>query len=489
MLEITYDHFSYTSDHFELMLQKCEDLLRSGRAYVDDTVPEVMKTERENRQDSKNRDNSVDKNIEMWEQMKSGSEYGQKCCVRAKIDMKSDNGCLRDPAIYRCKAQAHPKTGLKYKIYPTYDFACPIVDSIEGVTHALRTSEYLDRDPQYYWFIDALGLRKPIIWAYSRLNMTNTVLSKRKLTYFVNEGIVEGWDDPRMPTVRGVLRQGLTVEGLRQFIVAQGSSRSVVFMDWDKIWAFNKKVIDPIAPRYSAVERADSVIVNISDDVNGTLEVALHPKNAELGKREVPLGKQILIDQTDAQSMKESENVTFINWGNLLITGITKDSKTGLVTSIDAKLNLDNKDFKKTLKVTWIEANSTIPAVLQYFDHIISKPVLKPDDDFKNFINKDTKIEVQALTDGCLKNLKKGDIIQIQRKGFFICDSVYDESTIRFAGKAAPIVLISIPDGSTDINIFPKAVQEWKKKNKEISQNQQNAKSSSVDTSELETVA
>jgi len=128
------------------------------------------------------------------------------------------------------------------RVYPTYDFACPIVDSIEGVTHCLRTMEYHDRDDQFYWFIDALGLRKPYIWEYSRLNMTNTVLSKRKLTWFVEQGIVDGWDDPRFPTVRGVLRRGMTVEGLKQFIIAQGSSRSVVVMEWDKIWAFNKKV-------------------------------------------------------------------------------------------------------------------------------------------------------------------------------------------------------------------------------------------------------
>lgn len=135
------------------------------------------------------------------------------------------------------------------RVYPTYDFACPIVDVIENVTHTLRTTEYHDRDAQFYWIIEALGLRRPYIWEYSRLNMTHTVLSKRKLTWFVNEGLVDGWDDPRFPTVRGILRRGMTVEGLKQFIIAQGSSKSVVFMEWDKIWAFNKKVIDPIAVR------------------------------------------------------------------------------------------------------------------------------------------------------------------------------------------------------------------------------------------------
>lgn len=169
------------------MLAKAEEMIRSNKAYVDDTPPELMKAEREQRVESKNRSNSAEKNLQMWREMLAGSERGQQYCLRAKIDIKSDNGALRDPTIYRCKPQPHPRTGLKFKVYPTYDFACPIVDSIEGVTHALRTSEYMDRDVQYYWFCDALAMRKPMIAAYSRLNLMNTVLSKRKLTYFVQE--------------------------------------------------------------------------------------------------------------------------------------------------------------------------------------------------------------------------------------------------------------------------------------------------------------
>ena len=135
----------------------------------------------------------MEENLKKWAEMQKGSEYGQRCAVRAKIDMKSDNGCMRDPTIYRCKTEEHVRTGFKYKVYQTYDFACPIVDSVEGVTHALRTTEYHDRDDQYYWFLEALSLRKPFIWEYSRLNLQNTVMSKRKLTWFVNEGLVEGW--------------------------------------------------------------------------------------------------------------------------------------------------------------------------------------------------------------------------------------------------------------------------------------------------------
>jgi len=217
MLHVKYDHFSRTSDHFETILLYCEKLLKSGKAYVDDTDAETMKKEREEMKESRNRNNSVEKNMKMWDEMKRGTDVGTKCAVRAKMDMKSTNGCMRDPTIYRCKPEPHPATGNKYKVYPTYDFACPIVDSVEGITHALRTTEYMDRDEQFFWFIDALGLRKPHIYAYARLNLTNTVMSKRKLTWLVDTGAVDGWDDPRMPTVRGIMRRGLTVEALKQF--------------------------------------------------------------------------------------------------------------------------------------------------------------------------------------------------------------------------------------------------------------------------------
>lgn len=466
LLGIKPDRQTYTSDYFDLMMTKAEDMIRSGLAYVDDTNAEQMKKEREERIESQNRSNTVEKNLEMWREMVEGTTKGQTYCLRAKIDMKSDNGAMRDPTIYRCKPQEHPRTGTKYRAYPTYDFACPIVDSIEGITHTLRTSEYMDRDVQYYWFCDALKIRKPLIAAYSRLNLMHTVLSKRKLTYFVEEGLVDGWDDPRMPTVRGILRRGLTVEGLKMFIAAQGSSKAVVVMDWDKIWSFNRKVIDADALRYSAVEKENAVPVIIEDTIkpNETISAALHPKNSDLGQRQVPIGQRLWIDQQDAQLVQPNTAVTFIQWGNLKITSIERSSD-GLVTAIKAKLDLDNKDFKKTLKVTWLEETTKIPAMLVYFDNIIKKPVLGKDDDFKEFLNRDSKMVIEAFVDGDLSTLPKGRIIQIQRKGFFICDRSYDMSTIDCSSKPGPIHLISIPDGSTDLNIFPKRVQDWKKKN------------------------
>ncbi|XP_053794440.1 bifunctional glutamate/proline--tRNA ligase isoform X2 [Vidua chalybeata] len=450
MLHIKPDQFTYTSDHFETIMKYAEKLIQEGKAYVDDTPAEQMKAEREQRVESKHRNNCVNKNLQMWEEMKKGTEYGQTCCLRAKIDMSSNNGCMRDPTLYRCKNQPHPRTGSTYKVYPTYDFACPIVDSIEGVTHALRTTEYHDRDEQFYWIIEALGIRKPYIWEYSRLNLNNTVLSKRKLTWFVNEGLVDGWDDPRFPTVRGVLRRGMTVEGLKQFIAAQGSSRSVVNMEWDKIWSFNKKVIDPVAPRYTALLKEAVVPVNIPEAQEEMKEVAKHPKNADVGLKPVWYSSRVLIEGADAETLAEGEVVTFINWGNIIITKLNRNS-SGKIVSINAKLNLDNKDFKKTTKITWLAETPRaplIPTVCVNYEHLITKPVLGKDEDFKQYINRNSKQEELMLGDPCLKELKKGDIIQLQRRGFFICDQPY-EPVSPYSCKDAPCILIYIPDGHT----------------------------------------
>ncbi|KAL4705613.1 hypothetical protein ACJJTC_012860, partial [Scirpophaga incertulas] len=450
MLEIKPDMFTHTSQYFDLMLQYCEKFIKEGKAFVDDTPAEQMKAEREQKVDSKNKSNSVVKNLELWEEMKRGTVVGTQCCVRAKIDMQSANGCLRDPTIYRCKPEPHPRTGTQYNVYPTYDFACPIVDAIEGVTHVLRTMEYHDRDPQFYWFIEALGLRKPYIWEYSRLSMTNTVLSKRKLTWFVDQGLVDGWDDPRMPTVRGVLRRGMTVEGLRQFIQAQGSSRSVVFMEWDKIWAINKKVIDPIAPRYTALEMNPVPVELKGVTADSTLSVPLHPKNPDVGTKNIWVSKRLLIDQVDAQTLKEGENTTFINYGNVMIDKIHK-SADGTVLSIDATPNLSNKDYKKTLKLTWLadtEQGRPVETYCVYFDHIISKPLLGKDEDFKQYIGHQTRWEVAMLGEPELRRVPRGAIVQLQRRGYFRADVAYAPPSPH-SGRARPLVLLHVPDGHT----------------------------------------
>ncbi|TPP58441.1 Glutamyl tRNA synthetase cytoplasmic [Fasciola gigantica] len=460
---VKWDVRSHTSDHFDLLINLCEKMLREGKAYVDNTDTETMRTERENRKPSACRENTTQQNLAWWEEMKKGTEFGLKCCVRAKIDMNSNNGAMRDPTIYRCKPESHVRTGTKYNVYPIYDFACPVVDSIEGVTHALRTSEYNDRNDQYAWFCQVLGLRCPMVIDYSRLALQNTILSKRKLTWFVEEGLVDGWDDPRMPTVSGILRRGMTAEGLRQFILAQGSSRSSAQMEWDKIWAFNKKVIDPIAPRFTGLLLDPSVpqpspntpIGLVPVRIHGQSEiqeklVAVHPKNESLGHRKIMVSPLVYVEHADATCFKEGENVTFINWGNCRIVKIHRSE--AYITAVDGELNLQDTDYKKTLKITWLpeledKSPALCPVTCLIYDHLLTKGILGKDEDFKPYVNRNSKVEQCLLGDPDVRNLKKGEIIQLQRRGYYIVDVPY-EAKCKATGFESPCVLIQIPEGT-----------------------------------------
>ena len=458
LLGVRADQYSHTSDYFDQLLRMAEQLIRQGDAYADDTDPETQKEERLQMKCSKNRDNSLEQTLSLWEEMRSGSEQGKLCSLRAKIDMTSANGALRDPTIFRCKSEPHIRTGTKYKVYPTYDFACPIVDSLEGVTHALRTTEYHDRDTQYYWFIERLNLGTPApgdptvhfphLYEYSRLALQHTLLSKRKLTWFVDQGLVDGWDDPRMPTVRGVLRRGLTLEGLRQFIVAQGSSKSNVHMEWDKIWAFNRKILDPVVPRMTALVKRGVARVRVVNAEEKEVQAPKHPKNQSVGTKPIWYCRDILIEQLDAGALTEGVRVVLINWGVAEVTGVEKSA--GEVASVEMQLHPEDTNYKGRPALTWLaslEAVPCVPTIMVRFDYLISKASLESEDDFKDFINLDTRFEEEALGDPNLSGLKQGDIIQLQRKGFYICDQPHQLDI--HTSKWSPCVLFSIPSGHT----------------------------------------
>ena len=220
-LGIKYETVTYTSDYFPKLMEMAEKLISEGKAYVDDTPREQMQKERMDGIESRCRNNSLEENMKLWKEMIASSERGLQCCIRGKLDMQDPNKSLRDPVYYRCNPIPHHRIGSKYKVYPTYDFACPFVDAIEGITHALRSSEYHDRNAQYYRIQEDMGVRKVEIYEFSRLNMVYTLLSKRKLLWFVQNGKVDGWDDPRFPTVQGIVRRGLKIEALIQFILEQ----------------------------------------------------------------------------------------------------------------------------------------------------------------------------------------------------------------------------------------------------------------------------
>lgn len=225
LMGIKPDTLSYTSDYFDYLYSMALRLIKEGHAYADDTDQETMRKERMDGIASKNRERPIEETLRIFEEMKIASPEGVKNCIRAKISADDPNKTMRDPVIYRVNIEAtHHRTGDKWKMYPTYDFACPVIDSHEGITHAMRSTEYTDRNAQYQWFLDTLKLRQVHMFDFARMNFIRTFLSKRKLAKLVDAGRVWGWDDPRMPTVRGVRRRGMTIPALRDFILKREST-------------------------------------------------------------------------------------------------------------------------------------------------------------------------------------------------------------------------------------------------------------------------
>lgn len=453
LVSIKPDKVSHTSDYFKELYEYGERLIRDGNAYADDTDPEIQKEDRKNRRPSARRDRPAEESLAIFKEMKDGTDFGKKHCIRARIAFDSNNGAMRDPVIYRFPnfgdegPQPHHRTGWDWNIYPTYDFACPIVDSMEGVTHALRTTEYADRVDQYYWFIDALKLRKVHLWEFSRLNFIKTFLSKRKLTKVVDTGKVNGWDDPRMPTVRGILRRGLTPAALREFMIRQGPSRNVVTMDWTILWATNKKILDPVVPRHVAIYKKDLVTATIAGGPEKTYneEKPKHVKNPAVGTKLVTFGNKVYLDQTDTASFGTNEEITLMGWGNAIVRQVSK-SDAGVATDAQLELHLAG-DFKTTeKKVTWlaVEGSKLVEAELWEFTHLLTKDTLEKDDDLDACLAPVTSRMNEAICDANLAVLKEGDFLQLERIGYFRVDKAVGQ------GPEGRAVLFKIPTGSKD---------------------------------------
>lgn len=451
VLGISPQRVTYTSDYFEELYELCKKLISSGKAYAEDTDPKIQNLDRRNRLPSKCRDRPTTESLAIFEEMKAGTDFGKKHCIRARITFDSSNGSLRDPIIYRFPSweadetpQPHHRTGWAWQIYPTYDFACPLVDSIEGVTHALRTTEYADRNDQYYWFLEALNMRSVHLWDFARISFIRTFLSKRKLLKVVDSGKVSGWDDPRMPTVRGILRRGLTVDALRQFMLEQGPSRNVVFMDWTILWSMNKKIIDPIAPRHTAVISMNAVSVIIAGGPEAPRQESRpkHPKNPAIGTKLLTFAPKIIIDQEDAASFRDDEEITLMGWGNAYVRRIVK-ADDGIVTALECELHLDGNVSKTDKKVHWLAAQGTDlgQAELWEFDYLLLKDKLEKEDELEKYLNPVTSKMEYAMVDSNCAALAEGSIIQLERKGYFRVDRAVGH------GPKGRLVLFKIPTG------------------------------------------
>uniref|UniRef100_A0A0D9UZI1 glutamate--tRNA ligase n=1 Tax=Leersia perrieri TaxID=77586 RepID=A0A0D9UZI1_9ORYZ len=440
-LGIKYDIVTYTSDYFPQLMEMAENLINQGKAYVDDTPKEQMRTERMDGVESKCRNNTVEDNLALWKEMINGTERGMQCCVRGKLDMQDPNKSLRDPVYYRCNTDPHHRVGSQYKVYPTYDFACPFVDALEGVTHALRSSEYHDRNAQYYRILQEMGLRRVEIYEFSRLNMVYTVLSKRKLLWFVQNKKVEDWTDPRFPTVQGIVRRGLKVEALVQFILEQGASKNLNLMEWDKLWTINKKIIDPVCGRHTAVLKEQRVLLTLT---NGPEEpfvriLPRHKKYEGAGKKATTFTKKIWLEHADASVISIGEEVTLMDWGNTIIKEIKTENR--VITELFGELHLEGSVKMTKLKLTWLpDIEDLVSLSLVEFDYLIKKKKLEEDEDFLDNLNPCTRQEFLAIGDANMRNLKQGEIIQLERKGYYRCDAP-------FIRPSKPIVLFAIPDG------------------------------------------
>ena len=445
LMGIKPDKMSYTSDYFDELYEYGLQIIRDGNAYADDTDKDTMAAQRMKGEPSKRRDASVEENLAHFEEMKKGTPEGTKWCIRAKMSVDSPNKAMRDPVIYRCNPAEHHRTGSKWKIYPTYDFCCPIVDSMEGVTHALRTIEYRDRNPQYQWMLDALKLRPVQIWDFARMNFVRTLLSKRKLTKLVDQGVVWGWDDPRFPTIRGIRRRGMTVPALREFILRQGPSKNITNLDWTLFWATNKKYIDPVAPRHTAIVKKDMVKATVTGGPATPIveEKQKHAKNPAVGMKKVVFSSSLVFEQEDAKTFQQDEEITVMNWGNAIVRKIETDSSTGIVTGLELQLHLEG-DFKKTeKKVTWLstEGQELIPVELVDFDYLLTKDAMQEEDTLEDVLNPKTEFREEAVADCNVAELKEGDIIQFDRKGYYRLDQPY--------APGKPAVLFNIPTGKT----------------------------------------
>lgn len=458
MIEVEFDKVVHTSDHFDKIREHTIRLIKQGDAFMDNTDAETVKEQRRAVIPSKNRGLSIEENLKLFQDMCDGK--APEWSLRAKIDYEHKNGVMRDPVIYRAVEGSHHITGTKYKAYPMYDLACPVIDHIDGVTHALRANEYAARHEQYEWFIKKLGFPHIEIFDFSRIDFVYTVLSKRKLKYLVEQGVVSGWADPRFPTVRGIRSRGMTVKGLKEYIIGQGASQQLLLLEWDGIWTVNKRVIDPIAPRYWAIAEEKMVPVKVEGrdtDAETVEKRPLHKKNPEVGEKDLVFSSNLIIEQEDAKSFGENEEITAMDWGNAYVTD-KKVNTAGDVEAVTLKLHLEG-DFKKTSKkVTWLAAptkeHPLVPVVLIEYDYLITKKKMEEADDLSSIVNPKTEYRTPALASAEVANLKKWDIIQFERKGFYISQGTKDaEGRMEFGfipdGRLATITLKATPAAET----------------------------------------
>ncbi|MCX8597834.1 MULTISPECIES: glutamine--tRNA ligase [unclassified Gilliamella] len=434
----------YSSDYFDRLYEYAIELINKGLAYVDELSPEEIREYRGTlTQPGKNspyRDRSIEENLALFIQMKEGKFAEGKACLRAKIDMASPFIVMRDPVLYRIKFAEHHQTGNKWCIYPMYDFTHCISDAIENITHSLCTLEFQDNRRLYDWVLDNITIEaRPHQYEFSRLNLEYAITSKRKLTQLVVEKIVDGWNDPRMPTVSGLRRRGYTPASIREFCRRIGVTKQENTVEMSTLEFCIREDLNENASRAMAVlDPVKVVIENFSETLDEVLSMPNHPNRPELGHREVTFTREIYIDRADFREEANKnykrlvlgKEVRLRNAYVIRADRVEKDTEGNIQTiycSYDpATLNKNPEDGRKVKGVIhWVSAKYGKPAEIRLYDRLFSTPNPGSAEDFLSTINPNSLIIKQGFVEPSLQKAKAEQAYQFEREGYFCLDSKY----------------------------------------------------------------
>jgi len=444
-LGFQWDKELYASDYFDDIYECAIKLIKDGKAYVDDLTPDEIREYRgtltEPGKESPYRNRSVEENLDLFKRMTDGEWENGVRVLRAKIDMASPNLNMRDPIIYRIMHQDHHRTGDKWCVYPMYDFAHPISDTVEGVTHSLCSLEFEDHRPLYDWFLRELGFEKPSRQIeFARMNLNYTLTSKRKCLKLVNDGIVSGWDDPRMGTLCGMRRRGYTPAAIRDFCERIGVAKANSVIDFSLLEFCVREDLNNIAPRAMAVLRPIKLVIdNYPEGKTEEIEVEINPQQPELGTRKVTFGRELWIEEDDFMEdapkkyfrLKYGQEVRLKSAYYVTATSCVKD-ENGKVIEVHATYDPetrggDSPDGRKVKgTIHWVSADDSIDATVRLYDRLFN--VENPSDESKvgSFTENLNPNSVETLT-GCkleagLRDVKPEDKFQFLRLGYFCVD-------------------------------------------------------------------
>ena len=438
------DREYYASDYFDQLYDFAVDLIKKGLAYVDDSTPdeiaEMKGSPRQAGKDSPYRNRSVEENLDLFEKMKNGVFPDGAKVLRAKIDMANPNMLLRDPLMYRIKKVAHHRTGDKWNIYPMYDFAHGQSDSIEKITHSLCTLEFENHRPLYDWFIEKLGIFPSQQIEFSRMNVTYMITSKRRLLKLVQNGIVSGWDDPRMPTISGLRRRGYTPTALRTFIDKAGVTRREQLVDIELLEECLRQDLNKKADRMMAVIKPLKVVItNYPEDKVEEMPLVNNPEEENPSRRLIPFSREIYISQDDFKEEAPNSKYRRLAPGRIVrlkgafiieCTDYLKDENTGEVKEVyckyfeNSRSGSDVSGLKPKGTLSWVPYKESVTAELRMYDRLFTDPtpLAHEDKDVLDFINPESLQVMEIKVEPSLRERKVGDIVQFMRIGYFCID-------------------------------------------------------------------